>query len=162
MWRLAIVALLIPGALQRESHSLRHSAAFWHLHCFSAGFESRGTTTAAPLFLTWNNSVRHSQCTSTLNVVIITCSRRLRADPESAWSPLSSNQSWYESAKHSPCNDGRLFNIAHHYFNEWMNVLNLENMPLIGAAVFWELLPRCEPPGFGESLSCADGWATWS
>lgn len=22
----------------------------------------------------------------------------------------------------------------------------------LGAAVFWELLPRCEPPGFGESL----------
>lgn len=115
-----------------------------------------------PLFLTWNNSVRHSQCTSTLNVVIITCSRCLRADPESAWSPLPSNQSWYESAKHSSCNDGRLFNIAHHYFNEWMNVLNLENMPLIGAAVFRELLPRCEPPGFGESRSCADDWATWS
>lgn len=28
-------------------------------------------------------------------------------------------------------NDDRIFNIAHHYFNECMNVLNLENTPLI-------------------------------
>lgn len=28
-------------------------------------------------------------------------------------------------------NDDGIFNIAHHYFNECMNVLNLENMPLI-------------------------------
>lgn len=111
----AIVALLIPGALQRESHSLSHSAGMWHLHCFSIGFESRETTAVVP-FLTL--TVRRSHCTSRLYVVIITCSRCLKTDPESVWGLLSSNHSWYESTKH------RIFNIAHHYFNECRNVLN--------------------------------------
>lgn len=106
---------------------------FWHLHCFSAWFESQRITITVP-FLMWNNYVRCSHCASTLYVIISTCTRYLKADPESVWGPVSSNQSLYESMRHSFYKDGRFFNIVHHYFNECMNVLNLGNVPLIGCS----------------------------